>query len=231
MTEAADIFAELRARSEALREDTPAKRWNDASHETSRASIIRVLGLEGFDHADYATMPFRAIVDGEKAIIACAIGCPPIYDRDRVIDWTHLDIREVLLWDPRANTIRVAGDEDCDNLILPLEQDERMTVFADAHAFIRAWAGRRIRIAECGVRRARGEWMHPVHEGVDGGLPGALVIGKIAQPGWNRVTAKSVIAGAGTDKAQLYKAAVAAANLPKFEEAALRVVRDGADVV
>lgn len=219
------FLADFLARTAALKEDTPAKRWEEAGHATGRASIIRMLGLEGYAHADYATMPFRVLVaaDGSPRI-ACAIGCPPIYDRDRVLDWTHLDIREVLLWEPRQNRIDVAGDEGCSHLILPDVQDDRLTVFADPRAYLRAWAGRRIRIAEQGSRRARGECLHPVSEGTDGGLPGALIIGEPVQPGWHRVTAKTVVAGAGTDKATLFKAAVASANLPRFEEMA------GADV-
>lgn len=209
-----------RALKQELEADTPSRRWNNAPHAHGRPSIARLCGMEGSPFATYACAPFRTYIDDdERSWIAGAVGAMPMLDSKRMMRWNHLDITDVILWDPRTGEGRLAGEHhSTSNLILPYIQDERMTVYGDTGAYFRAWAGRRARTAELGQRKARGEWNHPVCEPDDGGLPGALILGEVGKVQWRGVTAATVIASTGVTKDELRGAALRAAHLPKFTE-------------
>lgn len=201
--------------------DTPARSWNLIDHAVGRESIIRLLGLEGDRCASYATAAFKGMVDDDgRGWIAGAIGCPPWLDADRLCAWRHLDITDVILWDPRTGEGRIAGEHSsCARMTLPHIQGDRLTVFGDVAAFFQAWAAARCQTAHrASWARMPGEWAHSVIEPDDGGLPGALIIGSPDRLSWGGVTAATVVAGPGTTRRALQDAALRAARLPAFEE-------------
>ena len=201
-----------------LRADTPAKQWEDANYSTGRASIVRLLGLDDEPSAAYASAPFKTFVDGDgRSWIAGAVGCPPHLDTVRLGRWRHLDITDVILWDPRSGDTEIAGEHhSASGLLLPSNQDDCLTVFAEGGAFFRAWAERRARLGEL-AKHAPVAWVHPVAEASDSELPGALVIGSLDDIQWRGVTSPVVVAGPGTTPANLRVAALRAARLPTFE--------------
>ena len=198
--------------------DTPGRRWDKLDHGVGRASITRLLGMEGDAGAYYATAPFRSwIDDDQRPWIAGAIGAPPIFG-DAAMSWLHLDIREVILWDPRANEVRLAGEHaSYAGFVMPDHAPVRLTVWGDGRAFFRAWAAARAQQFKVLQAAARGEWKHPAAELPDSGLPGALLIGSIGRARWPSCDAETVIAGPGLAAGELQAAAIRAANLPSFE--------------
>ena len=93
-----------------LDSDTPQRRWYNADLMIGRASIVRLLSADA-DHAHYTTAPFRTwINDGDTSRIAAAVHCPRWLNRQPEDTWDQLDIPDVLLWEPRLNSVMVAGD-------------------------------------------------------------------------------------------------------------------------
>jgi hypothetical protein len=209
-----------RALKQALQADTPGRRWDMLDHRVGRASIIRLLGLSGdAGPALYASAAFKTWIDDDaRTWIAGAIGAPPLFDADRLLDWRHLDIRDVILWDPRTNEAMLAGEHaDVSQYVLPDVVPPRLTVWGDCGAYFRAWAAGRVRIGKLAEARGRGEWAHPISEPGDGGLPGALLIGEWMRATWPHPRTETIAAGPGMTAAELHAAAHRAARLPRFE--------------
>lgn len=193
---------------------TPAKRWYDAGTETGRASIRRLLGQEG-DDGFYATAPFRTMQDDGETLIGAAVGCQPLLDARAFGAWLHIDIADVILWNPRTNKARLAGDHhSAPALITPWVPFDRLVVYADPLAFFRAWAAER---AET-IKRHR-TWATSIHEARDGGLPGALAIGRLDRMPWLSIHAPTLLSGPGVSKRDLSAAVLSAAHLPSVAEA------------
>lgn len=203
-----------------LAADTPARRWNNSDWRVGRASIARLVGVEGHPAAIYATIPFRTWDDGAgRSWIAGAVGCMPMLDIDEVAAWNHLDISDVILWDPRTNDTRLVGEHRSQSVIIAPDAPDadpsgRLTVYADGAAFFADWARRR---AGLGLRirdKAEGRWTHPLVEPRDSGLPGALIVGPTGKARLPRDLAQTIVAGPGVTAGDLHAAAVRAANLP-----------------
>lgn len=212
--------AAYKALQRELAADSPGKQWDALDHSKGRDSIKRLLGVAGDPAAIYASIPFKAWTDEDdgRAWIAGAIGVRPMFDADAARRWEHLDIRDVILWDPRTNEVRLVGEHRTHSaFVLPDTPDARLKVWGDPAAHFRAWASQRARTwALCRAKTA-GQWKHPASEPADGGLPGALLIGSIDRARWPDSGASTVISGPGLTAAELHMAAVRAANLPNFE--------------
>ena len=214
-----------RAAWDALKADlaaaTPGRRWDQIDPQIGRASICRLLKLEGEAAAAYAAAPFRTWTDDDgRSWIAGAIGCRPFLDAAAATRWCHLDIRDVLLWEPRTGEVIVAGEHrSISTFVMPDHVSDRLMVWGEGSAFFRAWAHARARTGQLAMRRAAGDWAHPVTEPRDGGLPGGLLIGNIRRATWPMPDVRSVTAGQGVTVGELHYAAACAARLPLFVEA------------
>jgi hypothetical protein len=204
-----------------LGRDTPGRRWDACEPANGRASILRLLDIADEPVAAYAAAPFRTWVDDDdRSWIAGAVGIMPFLDPDAAIRWRHIDIREVILWDPRTNEARIAGEPlSRSDYVLPDYTDGTLKVWGDPAAFFRAWAAERVRIASLIRAEAQGQWAHPIVEPADGGLPGALLVGDVADARWPRVDATTIVAEEGASLTDMRWAAVRAAGLPQFAEA------------
>lgn len=200
--------------------DTPARRWAKSDIGAGRASIKRLLCPEAASGADYACLPFRIYwTQEDEPWIAGAVGCPPVFDLERLKRWEHLDISDVILWNPKSNAVQLAGDAGR-SLIQPYCPDGAIQVYDHDGRFFRAWAANRLATWALGQKKQRGEWLHPVTEPRDGGLPGVLAIGGIERQQWSSLCAEKLIAPVGADPRVLRRAVIASANLPRIEEAA-----------
>lgn len=204
-----------------LEADTPGRRWNELDWKVGRASIARLLGLADSPFGFYATFPFRTWPDDDgRTWIAGAVGCEPLTDTAKMLRWNHLDIREVILWDPRTNEAQIAGEHRSTSMfILPDMQEQRVAVWGDCGAYFRAWAARRLRTAQLARMRVNGEWAHPIAEPADGSLPGWLLVGECLRARWPYTDASKITAEAGITVTELKAAAHRAARLPVFEGA------------
>lgn len=208
-----------RALHRELGTDTPGRQWDRLPAGAGRNSIIRLLGLANAPAAYYAAAPFKTWVDDDGCSwIAGAIGTSCYGDFEKARFWTHLDIRDVILWDPRTNRAMLAGEhQSVSRFVLPDHPENRLKVWGDCGAFFRAWAAERARVGLLLNKKARGEWRHPVAEADDGGLPGALLIGDYARAHWPCVDVRSVAAREGIAPGQLHFAVMRAAGVPHFE--------------
>lgn len=218
-----EAFGLLRA---ALDKETPGKAWHAAWNPADRKVICRHLKIDPADPlAFFATFPFRVIRnEGERPWIAAAIGCRRIMDpasKEHApgYDWLHIDIDDVILWNPRSGEVKVAGDPDRRLVECANYDDGRYTVFADPFSFFRAWADRR---AEFGARvKAARASKHVLisTEAVDNCMPGALVIGDLDRVHWRDLDAAVLVAGPGVDPVKLNRAIFRTARLPRVEAA------------
>ena len=149
----------------------------------------RLLGVVENPVRTYASAAFRTWVEHDgsdegRSWIAGAVGSPPIITGDALLAWRHLDITDVILWDPRTNEVMVAGQCPVDSaVILPHRHcfvGQQLTVFADGAAYFQAWAA--YRAARAAYRRAGGDPWSGEDAGYD--LPGALIIGDIRRARW-----------------------------------------------
>lgn len=191
-----------------LAADSPGRAWFNAAVSIGRAGIHRLLGIGQVPGCAYASAPFRTLEYDERSWIAAAIGAV-VGD----LRWTHLDIRDVILWDPRTGETRLYGDAPRQpHLVVPDICDDRVRVYSDARAYFAAWAARRLLTAQ-----SKGEWLHPVAVPRDGNLPGILVLGDLHQSGWSYVHAETLIADAGINQHDLYRAVLASRGMPSIE--------------
>lgn len=199
-----------------LEADIPGRRWNQADYSAGRDTIARLLGAEGFKHRLYATLPFRLIwTQEDEPWIGGAIGCPPALDAEKYGAWEHIDIRHVILWNPKTNQTRLLGDEEQpSHLVMPEPVPPELEVFSDTRAFFSAWA--RQRAAYAGMAQ-----LHQLPESRDGHLPGALVVGSIEKVRFPIHAADTLVARRPLSRAALRNAVLRSANLPKIEEASV----------
>lgn len=211
-----------RAFRQDLDADTPGRRWYACDPALGRASIIRLLGLNDCPVASYAGVPFSVWTDDDdRDWIAGAIGCSPFLDPDAAMYWSHLDIRDVLLWCPRTNEVHIAGEhQSVAAYIMPDQPLPTLKVWGNPASFFKAWAAERARVGELAVLRSQGRWAHPIHEAADSGLPGALLVGNAEEAQWPRPQVDRVVACAGVHERDLRRAALRAAGLPAFAGAA-----------
>lgn len=193
---------------------TPGKAWHEADHAASRVTINRLLGADGWKAGHYATFPFRMIwTQEDEPWIGAAIGCPPILNAVKLGAWEHIDIRCVILWNPKSGETRLFGDEgQRAHLILPEPAPETLDVFTDTRAFFSAWARQRASFAAM-------TQLHGLIESPDGHLPGALVIGGIDKVRFPRDAANALVARPPLTRGALRDAVLRSANLPRIEEA------------
>lgn len=199
--------------------DTPAKRWSEASPFLGKESIDRLLGEApapaGQRIARYSTWPFRTLTDSEGVpVVAAAVGCPNPWSMD---PYDHLDITDVLEWNPRTGAIKISGEHStADYLVVPFVTPDRLTVFTEPLAFFRAWVAARRHTADLLQQKDAGKWVHPVSEPKDGGLPGALAIGRLDRLQWRSLHVREIEAGPGLERSALRNAMIASANLPQI---------------
>lgn len=196
-----------------LEAETAGKAWRDAGHEAGRSTIERLLGVEGSGWARYAAYPFRIVwTQEDEPWIGGAVGCEPLLDARAMMRWAHIDIRHVILWNPKTGKTRLYGDAQRATLILPEPLPDTLDVYTDTLAFFRAWARRRAHFAS--VRRA-----HGLTEDRDGHLPGALAIGGIDRVRFPHHVAATLVAQPPLSRSALSNAVLRSANLPVVKEA------------
>lgn len=196
-----------------LAADTPARRWDQAGHRRGRDSIKRLLGAENWPA--YATVPFRTLDTDHGPRIAAAVGGDRPLTRGRIDVHGFLDITDVLLWEPRSNSIAIADEPDAARLIMPSEDNraDRLTVYRDPFAFLRDWVARRVEVL------ALYQGGHKHFETRDGCLPGALVIGDLERIPWHKMRVPALVTGPGLDRRALSRAVYRAHQLPPVLEA------------
>lgn len=197
-----------------LEASTPGKTWNEASREDGRATINRLLGAEGWQHSHYATFPFRLIwTQEDEPWIGAAVGCMPLLDAEMLGAWEHIDIRAVILWNPKTKRTRMLGDEEQpSHLILPQPMPDTLDVFTDTGAFFGAWA--KLRASYAAMAK-----LHQLPESRDGHLPGALVIGGIDKARFPIHATSTLVARPPLSRGKLRDAVIRSANLPQVKEA------------
>lgn len=214
--------AAWRALKRELETDTHGRRWWNLDWKVGRASIERLLGISDSAYRVYAGAAFRTWIEQDgtdegRSWIAGAIGSPPILTSDALLDWNHMDIQDVVLWDPRTNEVRFADENPAEpRFVLPNRAtiDGRLTVWADGAAYFRAWAALRARKA---AFRQADKGANPFSEDAGTDLPGGLFIGDIRRARWpGDCGAATIVAGPGLTAAELHMAAIRAANLPQF---------------
>lgn len=199
--------------------DTPAKRWSEASPFVGKESIDRLLGEEpapsGKRIARYSTWPFRTMTDSDgNAVIGAAVGCHDPWTMD---PYHHLDITDVLEWNPRTGKVKVSGEHcSADCLIMPYVAPDKLTIYKEPLSFFRAWVENRRRTDALLKEKAAGKWVHPVAEPKDGGLPGALAIGRLDRLQWRTLHIREIEAGPGLERSALRNALIASLNLPQI---------------
>lgn len=201
-----------------LDKETPGKAWASAHNLADRKIICRHLKIDQSDPlAFFATFPFRILHTADGNWIAAAIGHERLYEAESLRDWRHIDIHDVILWNPRTGETRLAGDPSPTLVECADYTDGRYTIFTDGFAFFRAWADNRAQIA-AGIKTAQQSRSAVIpREPVDNGMPGALVIGDINAIRWRDLGATVLVAGDGTDPEKLKRAIYRSANLPRVE--------------
>lgn len=207
----ADLCRAFKARH--AHQGSPGDLWLDADRSKGRATIARVLGVEGLPASDYATAPFRYLwTQEDEPWIAGAIGCPPMIHG--LEEWSPADIRHVVLWNPITNTGAVLGEaRDQPLFIAPRGMRDELTVYADIGAFFHEWARRRHE-ALIALQTTEG-----LRECPDSAIPGALVLGDPSEVRIRLGAGAAFRAGPGLDDITLRRAIRRSANLPSVLEA------------
>lgn len=211
--EASAVFAA------ALAKDTPGKAWADADPAIGRASIARLTGIQDHAAAWYATMPMRHIRYEDRDWIGGAIGSERLLawkQQDAGHRWCHLDIIDVVLWDPATNEARVMGEHISSPRIVMPARTDKLPVFGSPVAFFKAWVQRRI------AALVRHQSMTASHGGLDyedthNQSPGALIVGDIAKAAWPACDASRIIPFTGCDPVALQDCIWRSAGLPTIE--------------
>lgn len=208
--EASAVFAA------ALAKDTPGKAWADADPAVGRASIARLSDIEGHPAAWYATLPFRTLRYDDRDWIAAAVGSERLLawkQQDAGHRWCHLDITDVILWDPLKNEARIMGEHPSSPRIVTPARRERLAVYAAPDAFFSAWAARRI---EALVHHQSMTATHGAldYEDSHNEMPGALIVGDIGRATWPACDAAQVAPAAGCDPDALRDCIMRSAGLP-----------------
>jgi len=191
------------------------RRWLHAPRRHSD-TIYRMLKIDPQDAgAGYAIAPFTVLEDDGKHWIAGAVG---MWRALRPLEWCSDDVTAVILWNPRSNELRLAGEIE-PSLILPDHVPARITIYGDGFAFFRAWADQRAATFEC-LRYAAACQRAALAEPGDSDIPGALAIGALHKLDWRSTDAAVLVAGPGVDPRELNRAVIRSARLPRVESMA-----------
>lgn len=208
--EASEAFAA------ALAKDTPAKAWANADPAIGRASIARLTGIQDHAAAWYATMPMRHIRYEDRDWIGGALGSERLLawkQQDAGHRWCHLDIVDVILWDPATNEARVMGEHiSSPRIVMPARCDV-LPVFGSPVAYFKAWVQRRIRalMHHQSMAVTHGAFDY---EDTHNEAPGALIVGDIAAAVWPACDASKIAPAAGCNPDTLRDCIMRSANLP-----------------
>jgi hypothetical protein len=191
------------------------EQWQSLPWDAGRTGLARILDIPEGPCRTFALAPFRFYRDeAGTPMVAAAIGCPPHMNPRRMAIWTTDDISDILLLDPAANSIRIAGEADGSaRTIFPADIPDRLHVYRDGLAFFRAWAASRFHAVETARETKAKSFTEPR----DSFLPGALCVGGLDNTRWASVGARSLIAAAGIAPGALSKAIIASAQLPNVE--------------
>lgn len=202
-----------------LATDTPAKAWADADPAVGRASIAALVGLKDHAAAWYATMPMRHIRYEDRDWIGGALGSERLLawkQQDAGYRWCHLDIVDVILWDPATNEARVMGEHISSPRIVMPARTDTLYVFGSAAAFFKAWAKRRVDALMHHQSMHRDFGPHDF-EDTHNEAPGALIVGDIARAVWPSCDAATLIPAAGCEPAALQDCIMRSAGLPTIQ--------------
>lgn len=202
-----------------LAKDTPAKAWADADPAIGRASIAALVGLKDHAAAWYATMPMRHIRYEDRDWIGGALGSERLLawkQQDAGHRWCHLDIIDVILWDPATNEARVMGEHISSPRIVMPARTDTLHVFGSPAAFFKAWARRRVDAL------MHHQSMAAAHGALDfedthNEAPGALIVGDIGRAVWPSCDAATLIPAAGCEPAALQECIMRSAGLPTIQ--------------
>lgn len=189
----------------ALSKDAPGKAWWNAA--PLHPATYRALRIDPKDTcAVYAVHPFRLARIDDRPTVLAAYPAPRILD-DPEHEW--LGIETVIAWDPVSDRAMVVGDDSA-QLVGNLSDDAN-TIFASPRAFFQGWA---IRRAQFAVQRQQArQWDAKPSERDE--VPGALLIGAMADVTLKPGTMPEHIQCQGLDPKALNRAILKAARLPR----------------
>lgn len=197
----------------AIGKDCPGKTWFYASLD--HRAVYRALRIDPSDDgALYAIHPFRLhrTEEGQWIIIA-AHPAPRLFTP---IDEDWLAIDTVIAWDPVADRASVLGD-NTPQLVGSLT-DEANVIYAGPRDFFQAWAQRRAAYFAQRVTAETNAW-HAVPPEADA-VPGALMVGDRQRIRWNPAALPQNLSVVGAPAAEINKAILRAARLPRISEKA-----------
>ncbi|MEP3870297.1 MAG: hypothetical protein ABJM32_18140 [Parasphingorhabdus sp.] len=194
-----------------LRADTPAKQWSEC--KATAPNVYRALKIDPeVPEAFYAGYPFRLGKYRDEWRILVAFPPPDLTSGMS----NHLDIEDVLAWDPVKNTVEVMGDDNDAHLICSDYVDDTLKVYGNPLEFFFAWAEQRA-IWRTKWIAARGKkWAHPAPERTKE-LPGALVIGDIKKIRWPLSDLPKKITCIGVNKVAVRSSIFESANIPRID--------------
>lgn len=215
----ADDVAAMKVWARDMAVETPGRAWFHAPYMHGRSSIAAALKVDRADPlAAYATLPFRILNIDDQNWIAGAIGCPPAVS-GKISVWCHLDISDVVLWNPRTGALRVAGEPANAPCLIGVgtagASQAEVVVYDSGYAFFRAWVERRANFL-AGFLAARESRTSVIPtEPACGNVPGLLAIGKLDALPWFDVGAAVLKTDGGIDPGKLKSAIFRAARLPR----------------
>lgn len=198
------------AYSHEIRKDCPAKLWWD--YAAYHPAIARALKINRQQTGGvYALAPFRLWHDGERHLILAAYPAPRILGP---IDMDHLDIQNVLAWNPITDEAQILGEVSPTMFGAAGETERPFTLYQSPRAFLTDWAINRahayVRITE--LRKNR--WSDAEDRDTP---PGALVIGNPEKVDLTKLPRD--FAAQGFDVAELNRAIIRQARLPRAHSA------------
>lgn len=202
-----DLANAISAYEFALKRDTPAKTWWNASLD--RAPIYRALRIPAETlYAAYAVHPFRLVRnESDQWRILAAHPAPAILDEPDA-DW--LGIETVIEWDPVTDKARVLGDTA--DQIVGSFRDDADELHASPRTFFQGWAARRAQFA---ARRQalKAHFTVPPREADE--TPGALIVGNPDKVRWPRFGLPQTLNCVGVNPADVNRSILRQANLPR----------------
>lgn len=202
----------------ALKQDTPAKRWWDAS-VSDRAPVYRALRVDPEEFgASYACLPFRYMVVDGRHLIAVAYPCPRVFIP---IDADQLCIEDVLLWSPTDDTVEFMGQSEGESrLVGNLDSPTRNTLsqaapalFARPRMFFQNWAQARAQWLALRQQTMRDKWHVTPSEGDE--APGSLIVGDLARIRFGTADLPDNFDCVGIDAQSVNRAILRGARLPR----------------
>lgn len=199
---------------------TPVETWLAQDWLRGRAAICKALRIDHDDPASvYATAPFTILSDDGANWIAALVGMRPCLSVDAIRAWDEAAAGPVILWNPRTNKLRILGEAASASIAIVPDHADRLTVYADAYSFFRAWADHRADIfASIKAAQSNPHRITPA-EPADGGIPGALIVGSVEKAAPQLFDALHLLAGPGIDPAELKRSIYRAARIPTVEAA------------